>query len=113
MADWEASRSCKVFDNCVQCLHRVPHPPKAEIDSYPSFGPFFGPHNPSPLRCAGCSDAPATVLVALGRTNADRTPAPGHVLLLHCRDCAGKCKGIAEGAGRAVALFAIGVEEGI
>jgi len=27
MADWEASRSCKVFDNCVQCLHRVPHPP--------------------------------------------------------------------------------------
>lgn len=26
MADWEASRSCKVFDDCVQCLHRVPHP---------------------------------------------------------------------------------------
>lgn len=26
MANWEASRSCKVFDDCVQCLHGVPHP---------------------------------------------------------------------------------------
>ena len=91
--------------------HRLAKDLKAEIDSYPSFGPFFGPHNPSPLTCVGCSDAPATVLVALGRTSADRTPAPGHVLLLHCRDCAGKCKNIAEGAGRAVAFFAIGPEK--
>lgn len=27
MANWEAARSCKVFDNCVRCLHGVPHPP--------------------------------------------------------------------------------------
>jgi hypothetical protein len=85
---------------------------KREIDSYPSFGPGYGPDNPSPLTCTGCTLAPATVLVVLGRTNSDRTPAPGHVLVLHCRDCAGKCKGIAEGAGRAVAFFAIGPVEG-
>lgn len=86
---------------------------KAEIDSYPSFGPGFGPHNPSPLTCTGCTLATATVLVVIGRTNADRTPAPGNVLLLHCRDCAGKCKDIAEGGGRAVAFFAIGPEDDI
>jgi hypothetical protein len=85
---------------------------KREIDSYPSFGPGFTPHNPSPLTCTGCADAPADVLVVLGRTNADRSPAPGNVLVLHCRDCAGKCKGIAEGGGRAVAFFAIGPEVG-
>jgi hypothetical protein len=86
---------------------------KAEIDSYPSFGPGFTPHNPSPLTCTGCALAPATVLVVLGRTNADRAPAPGHVLVLHCRDCAGKARQIAEGSGRAVASFAIGPEEDI
>jgi hypothetical protein len=85
---------------------------KAEIDSYPSFGPGFTLHNPSPLTCGGCTAAPATVLVVLGRTNADRSPAPGHVLLLHCRDCAGKCKDIVEGGGRAVSFFSIGPEEG-
>ena len=92
--------------------HRLNPRPSGRGARQPSFGPFFGPHNPSPLTCAGCSDAPATVLVALGRTNADRTPAPGHVLLLHCRACAGKCEGIAESAGRAVAIFTIGQQEG-
>jgi hypothetical protein len=86
---------------------------KAEIDSYPSFGPGFTPHRPSPLTCTGCTLAPATVLMVLGRTNADRTPAPGHVLVLHCRDCADKAKQIAEGGGRTVAFFAIGPEEDI
>lgn len=84
---------------------------KAEIDSYPSFGPGFTPHNPSPLTCTGCTLAAATVLVVLGRTNSDRTPAPGHVLVLHCRDCAVKCRDIAEGGGRAVSFFTIGTEE--
>jgi len=86
---------------------------KREIDSHPSFGPGFTPHNPSPLTCTGCTLAPATVLVVLGRTNADRTPAPGNVLVLHCRDCAGKCKNIAEGGGRPVAFFTIGPEDDI
>ena len=85
---------------------------KREIDSYPSFGPGFTAHNPSPLTCTGCTDAPADVLVVLGRTNSDRTPAPGSVLVLHCRDCAGKCQAIAESAGRAAAFFAIGSLEG-
>lgn len=84
---------------------------KREIDSYPSFGPGFTPHNPSPLTCTGCTLAPATVLVVLGRTNADRTPAPGNVLMLHCHECAAKARQIAEDGGRAVAFFAIGPEE--
>lgn len=84
---------------------------KREIDSYPSFGPGFTAHNPSPLTCTGCALAPATVLTVLGRTWSDRTPAPGHVLVLHCRDCAGKCKDIAEGGGRAVSFFTIGPAE--
>jgi hypothetical protein len=85
---------------------------KREIDSYPSFGPGFTQHNPSPLTCTGCTDAPATVLMVLGRTNADRTPAPGNVLVLHCRDCAGRARVIAEGGDRAVAFFSIGPLEG-
>ena len=93
--------------NPVGCAEEL----KREIDSYPSFGPGFTPHNPSPLTCTGCTEAPADVLVVLGRTNADRTPAPGNVLLLHCRDGAGKCKDIAESGGRAVAFFTIGPEE--
>ena len=40
--------------------HRLAKDLKAEIDSYPSFGPFFGPHNPSPLTCAGCTVARGT-----------------------------------------------------
>lgn len=86
---------------------------KREIDSYPSFGPGFGRDNPSPLTCTGCTLVPATVLVVLGRTWSDRTPAPGHVLVLHCRDCAAKARQIAEGGGRAAAFFAIGPEEDI
>ena len=85
---------------------------KREIDGYPSFGPGFTRHNPSPLTCTGCANAPADVLVVLGRTNADRTPAPGNVLVLHCRDCMGKARVIAEGGGREVAFFAIGPLEG-
>jgi len=86
---------------------------KREIDAYPSFGPGFTPHNPSPLTCTGCTLAPAAVLVVIGRTNADRTPAPGNVLVLHCRDCAAKARQIAEGGGPAVAFFTIGPEDGI
>lgn len=65
----------------------------------------------SPLTCTGCTLAPATVLMVLERTNADSTPAPGNVLVLHCRDCAAKARRIAEGGGRSVAFFAIGPEE--
>jgi hypothetical protein len=84
---------------------------KREIDSYPSFGPGFTQHNPSPLTCTGCVDAPADVLVVMGRTYSDRTPAPGSVLVLHCRDCAGKARVIADDGGRAVSFFTIGPEE--
>jgi hypothetical protein len=67
----------------------------------------------SPLTCTGCALAPATALMVLGRTNSDRTPAPGNVLVLHCRDCAGKARVIADVGGRAVKFFAIGPEDDI
>lgn len=85
---------------------------KREIDSYPSFGPGVTPHNPSPLTCNGCLHAPATLLAAMGRTHADRTSAPGHVLRLLCRDCADKTADITRGGGRLVTFFAIGSVEG-
>ena len=112
--DWRAlDKNPDMAVGTVANPHGLAAELKSEIDSYPSFGPGFTPHNPSPLTCTGCADAPADVLVVLGRTNTDRSPAPGNVLVLHCRDCAGKCKVIAEGGGRAVAFFAIGPEEGV
>lgn len=64
----------------------------------------------SPLTCNGCLHAPATLLAAMGRTNADRTPAPGHVLRLLCGDCAGKAREITERTERTVTFLAVGPE---
>lgn len=108
--DWRPlGRNPDMAIGIVANPHRLAAELKREIDSYPS----FGPNRPSPLTCTGCTLAPATVLMVLGRTNADRTPAPGNVLVLHCRDCADKAKQIAEGGGRTVAFFAIGPKEDI
>lgn len=75
---------------------------KRLIDSYPDFGPD-GP----PLTCDGCKHAPAALLAVMSRTNADRTPAPGRVMRLLCRDCAGRTREICERGGRAVMFLAV------
>lgn len=68
-----------------------------------SLGAFFPPAGDERLTCNSCLHAPASVLAVLGRTNADRTPAPGHVLRLLCDDdCAGRTRDICGRAGRAV-----------
>lgn len=64
------------------------------------------------LTCGGCLHAPATLLAAMGRTNADRTPAPGHALRLLCGDCAERTQVICERARRAVTFLAVGAEAG-
>lgn len=79
---------------------------KREIDSYPAVG-NFGPDG-SPLTCNACLHAPATLLAVMGRTNADRTPAPGHVLRLLCGDCAEKTQEIVKHTGRALTFLTIG-----
>lgn len=63
-----------------------------------------------PLTCNGCLHAPATLLAVTGRTNADRTAAPGHVLRLLCGDCAGRTREIMKDGGRAVTFLAVGPE---
>lgn len=64
------------------------------------------------LTCDGCLHAPATLLAAMGRTNADRTRAPGHALRLLCGDCADRTRVICERAGRAVTFLPLGLEPG-
>lgn len=62
----------------------------------------------SPLTCDGCSHAPATVLAVMGRTNTDRTPAPGHVLRLLCGECVARTREICAAGGRVVTFTALG-----
>lgn len=78
---------------------------KREIDSYPDFR-TAGP----PLTCDGCLLAPAALLAVMGRTNGDRTPAPGHVFRLLCGECAGRTREICRRGGRAVRFLAVGPE---
>lgn len=80
---------------------------KRGIDSYPDFGTPG-----SLLTCDGCPDAPAALLAVIGRTNADRTPAPGHVFRPLCRGCADKTADITRGGGRMITFFRIGQVEG-
>jgi hypothetical protein len=65
------------------------------------------PATGSPLTCNGCLNAPATRLAVLGRTNADRTPAPGHVLRLLCPGCAARTQEICKAGGRMVTFLAV------
>jgi hypothetical protein len=62
-----------------------------------------------PLTCDGCSHAAAAWMAAMGRANADRSPAPGHVLRLLCDDCGGKTKETCDRAGRAITFIRLGV----
>lgn len=60
-----------------------------------------------PLTCNGCLHAPVSLLAVFGRTYADRSRAPGHVLRLLCGECAGKTREICERGGRAVSFLAV------
>jgi hypothetical protein len=106
--DWRAlDKNPDMAIGTVANPHGLAAELKREIDSYPDFGTPG-----SLLTCNACLRAPATLLAVIGRTNADRTAAPGHVLRELCRGCADETADITRGSGRKVTFFAIGQVEG-
>jgi hypothetical protein len=81
-----------------------------DVELYRPAVPDLSPGQPGtepPLTCNGCLSAPATRLAVFGRTNADRTPAPGHVLRLLCPGCAARTQVICKAGGRMVTFLAV------